>query len=194
MKIRKTVLAAVGLAVAGMLTAAVPASAAPAPHSPRTGLGDDVYLFHPIIQSVLQTPPLETLIRFRMEALVAHMPKTFHMTVHLLWWRSAKARHKPRGAWVEIHPTVTYGISALPGVGQHHYLKPPADWTCEQGRFYIKVHAFGIMHNGQPSSVTAYFPWAGFTKKNLDEGNVHKPPSLKQAWKTECQGHDTLIG
>ena len=201
MKIGKAILGA-ALAAGAVIAVTAPATAAPRTvpaavrmvDGPRPGLGDDVYLYHPIIKSLLQPIPLPTLIEFRMEAYTNYMPLVFHMTVHLEWWRSARQLHRAKGAWVEVHPTVTYGISALPAVGQHHYLKPPATWSCVQGRLYIRVHAWGIMHNHKPDSVEAFMPWAGFTTKDLDKGNVHKPPSLKQAWHTYCQGDDTLIG
>lgn len=192
---KRTIIAAAAILAIGLI-GATPASAATAQHRPHTtpGLADDVYLYHPILRSVLQTPPLDTLIRFRMEALTNHIPNAFHMTVHLYRWRSAAQLHRPRGAWVEIHPTVTYGRADLPAIGTHAYLVPPADWTCETGRFYIRVHAFGITHTGQPSSTVLFFPWAKFNPKHPGRGNVHKPPSLRQAWRTECQGNDALSG
>lgn len=190
---RFTKAAGAGLAAAGLLLLASPASAQSAPDKPRPVLGDDVYQYHPILQSVLQTPPLETLIRFRSEVYTNHRPHVFHMVIHLYRWRSAIQLKRPKGEWIEITPSVRYGLADLPPVGHHKYLDP-ADWSCLTGRFYIRVHVFGINHLGQTQSSTAYFPWAGFTKKDLNKGNVHKKPALKQAWKTKCQGHDTLIG
>jgi hypothetical protein len=192
---KRTIIAAAAILAVALGGAATPASAAAAQQrAPRPGLADDVYLYHPVLQSVLQTPPLETLIRFRTEAYTNFYPQAFHMVVHLYRWRSAIQLHRPRGAWVEIHPTVTYGIADLPGVGTHAYLTPPADWTCEPGHLYIRVHAFGITHSGHPASEVLFFPWARFNRKHPNRGNMHKPPALRQAWGTKCQGHDTLIG
>ena len=185
----------VGLVAAGLLIAAAPATATarPVPSHATPGLGDDVYFYHPSIQSVLQKPPLETIIRFRTEEYTSFVPNAIHMVVHLMWWRSAASLHRAKGAWVEIHPSKRYGLADIAAVGTHLYLKP-ADWTCEQGRFYIRFHIYGITHTGRHESMNLYFPWARFNRKKLNRGNVHKPPALRQAWKTSCQGHDTLLG
>ena len=187
---RRLVMSAIaGVAAAGMLLAASPAQASPA----RQGLADDVYLYHPSLQSVLQKPPLETIIRYRMEEYTSFLPDEFHMVIHLYWWRSAIQLHRAKGQWVEIHPTKRYGIADLAAVGTHHYLKP-AEWTCHPGRLYVRVHVFGITHVHRPDSLNLYFPWAGFNRKHKGRGNKHKAPSLHRAWKTSCQGNDTLLG
>lgn len=155
----------------------------------------DVYLYHPNIRSDPRKPPETTIIRFRVEAYVDHHPKAWHMTVHLMKWHSAKQRHRSTGAWLEVVPSETYNISQLPSTGTHDYLVPPAIWTCEPGAYYLRVHVFGIPHNGGTvQKVNLYFPWAGFKHGHSDAGNVHKPPSLKGSWHTECSGGDALIG
>ena len=191
---KRTIITAAAAALLALGLASPAAASAAVTRAPTPGLGDDVYLYHPILQSVLQTPPLETLTRFRTEEYTNYMPQAFHMVVHLYRWRSAKQLHRPRGAWVEIHPTVRYGLADLAPVGEHKDLTPAADWTCLPGQLYIRVHVFGITHTGKPASSTLFFPWAGFNRKHKNRGNVHKPPSVKQAWQTTCQGHDTLIG
>lgn len=152
---------------------------------PNPGLGDDIYFYHPIIQSVPQTAPLETLVRFRTEVFTNYVPQAFETVMHLMWWH--------RGRWFEILPTVRYNLADLPALQQHFYLSP-ADWVCHTGRLYVRVHVYGITHEGRPDSNNLFFPWAGFNRKHLGRGNVRKPPSLHQAWQTSCQGHDTLIG
>lgn len=184
--------------IIGALIAVSPqqASAVPAAiPNPNPVLGDDVYLYHPILKSVEQKPPLATVIRFRVEEYTNYQPQAFHLTIHLYRWRSAAQLKRPKGAWVEIHPTVRYGLASLEPVGQHDYLTPPADWTCETGRLFVELHAGGIMHTGTPRSVTLYFPWAGYNRLHLSRGNPLRRPKLKQAWLTKCQGKgDTLIG
>lgn len=181
-----------GLVAAGVLLAASPAVASRPPaqglvaaRAPQPGLGDNVFLYHPILASVPQKPPLEPLIRFRTEEYTSFVPQAFHMVVHLMWWH--------RGRWTEILPSVTYGLADLQPVGQHDYLNP-AEWTCRPGRFYVRVHIYGITHQGRHQTQNLYFPFARFNRKHPDRGNPFKPPSLRQAWKTSCQGHDTLIG
>ena len=188
--------AIVGLVAAGVLLAASPASAAvhhSRPAASQPGLGDDVYFYRPILQSVLQKPPLETVTRFRTTVYTNFVPHAIHMVAHLYWWRSAAQLHRLKGAWVEIHPTVRYGLADIPAVGTHFELKP-ADWTCRPGRLYVRFHIYGITHTGRHESTNLYFPWAGFSVKHPNKGNVHKPPQLHRAWHTKCQGHDTLTG
>ena len=188
--------ALVATVAAGVLIAATPAHAAsarPVPHASNPGLGDDLYFYRPILQSVPQDPPLETLARFRTTVYTSFVPNAVHIVMHLYWWRSAAQLHRLKGAWVEIYPTVRYGLADIPAVGTHFELKP-ADWTCHAGRLYVRVHIYGITHTGRHEATNLDFPWAGFNRKHENRGNVHKPPKLKQAWKTECQGHDTLTG
>ena len=184
---RRRRLAAVLVLAGGLLlSGCTAAEAAPVHNVPHVGTPiAGIYFYHPILQSVPRTPPLDTLIQFRTEVYQSVTPEAFSAIMHLMWW------HK--GGWVEILPPVSYGLDQLPGLGNHAYLSPPATWTCMPGAYFVKVHLFARV-DGSTYVKILYFPWAGFNRKKPGKGNVLRPPSLRQSWHTKCQGSDAVIG
>ena len=192
----KMVAVVLPVAAATLVAVLTPAAAAPARLAAPAAVvcNADVCLYRGVLRSVPRTPPLTTLIEFDTEALTTAYPQAWQANVLLKWWRSAKALHRARGRWVEVHPILSWHEVDLPGVG-HHKRMPVLSWDgCEQGAYYVRLRVFGITHNGYHQSVVLYFPWARFKKGHPNKGNEHRPPSLRLAWHTKCQGSDGLQG